>query len=96
MLKVFSLFASLMLALLNIVVPFVPTCPTCDNATHVICEECEGEGFVRDEVLYSEILLEVYVACEKCEGRGIVDCPDCPEITRKFYRFKSELEKGVE
>ena len=96
MLKIFSLFVSLMLAMLNIVVPFIPTCSTCENTAYVICEECEGEGFIEVEVYYNGILLEADAACEKCEGSGIVDCPDCPELTRKFYEFKSEFEKSLQ
>lgn len=88
MMRVFALFSSLMLALLNLLMPFLPQCTSCDSTGYVICDNCNGKGLT-----YSDEW-DLMVSCEGCEGRGESYCPDCPENMQSFYLFKTEMEKG--
>ena len=88
MMRVFALFSSLMLALLNFVMPFLPKCSSCDSTGYVVCEDCNGEGFT-----YSDEW-DCMVVCDECEGRGESYCTDCPDHIRSFYLYKTKLERS--
>ena len=86
MAKVFPFLISIILAIVNFIMPFLPNCEACDSTGYVVCDQCDGESFE-----YSP-QLDCMVACVKCFGTGKVECSTCPENFRHIFLLNTELE----
>lgn len=73
------LLASIILSCILALTSCAP-CETCHDTRMVVCDECDGAGFFKEEVYYNGINVEADVACEVCEGTGRLECPDCSSI----------------
>ena len=89
MAKIFSLYASLILLLVNLIAPMLPACDTCDRTGYVICHSCDGEGMVY--LNYADAM----VVCGVCSGEGRSACPVCPDAVRDFYIYRTELNEAL-
>ena len=86
MAKVFPFWISIILAIVNLIMPFLPQCEVCDSTGYTVCEKCDGDCFE-----YSPTI-DCMVACSECSGNGKVECTACPENIRHIYLIKTELE----
>ena len=89
MAKIFSLYSSLILLLVNLIAPMLPPCDTCNSTGYVTCHICEGDGFV-----YSDSA-DIMVTCNTCGGKSRSACTVCPDAIRDFYIYRTELNEAL-
>lgn len=83
-----SLIVPVLLVIVNLLAPIVPDCEVCNSTATVVCDGCNGEGFIYDADF------DLYVVCGECGSAGEVRCTECSDFAQVFYGLKQSLEKN--